>query len=66
VADDDVAHYRPDHYRWGQAQPGIVGRQVGLQVAGDAHASQEVIDDRQRPERLGRQLELLCSWHLAP
>jgi len=66
VAHHDVAHDHPDHRRRGEAQPGVIVRQVALQAAGQAHAPEEPVDDGQAPDGLAAQREALRCPHRLP
>ncbi len=52
VRDDQVADHHCDHRGGSEPQPGVVRAQVSVQNFVQAHAGQEVVDDRQRSDGL--------------
>ncbi len=65
MGDHDVAHDHPDHRGGGQGQASVVG-QVGVEGGADAHAGQEVVDDRQASDGLAPKGEALPWGHGLP
>lgn len=61
-----VAHHHSDRGRGHELEPGVVVQQVLLQQAGQAEPVVEVVDDRQRSQLLGVELEISRLTHDRP
>jgi len=66
VGDDDVGHHHRDDHGRINPEPGVTVRQVGVERLGQAHPLEEVLDDRQRSDRLTLQVEAFGSCHRSP
>jgi hypothetical protein len=60
VVDTQVPDQQSDHHSRVKTQPGVIGREEPVDDRVEAEPVKETVDDRNGPQRFGRQPELVC------